>query len=105
MVQRNGMLGLDLFSSERVGISKYSTFRLASSSSLWEASRAIPTNCIAQFSPFLRLIASRKLPGELEFRRLCVVVYRPDQIEPRKSRFILAMTSSLISFGHTASHS
>src|SRR5271169_1776632 len=65
MVQRKGMVGLQRFKTLRVGISKYSTWRLASSSSLWEASFAMPTNrcpgegsnSIRLFSPFVRHFA------------------------------------------------
>src|ERR1700687_6176579 len=52
MVQRNGMLGLVRFRMLRAGISKYSTLRLASSSSLSAASLAIPTRAIL----YLRLL-------------------------------------------------
>src|SRR5450759_3708372 len=52
MVQRNGMLGLVRFRMLRAGISKYSTLRLASSSSLSAASLAIPTRAM----PYLRLL-------------------------------------------------
>src|SRR5215469_14437921 len=58
MVQRKGMLGLERLSRERVGISKYSTERLASRSSLCDARRAIPTSGISLFSLFIRLIAT-----------------------------------------------
>src|ERR1039457_5400285 len=49
MVQRKGMLGLVRFRMLRAGISKYSTLRLASSSGLWAASRAMPTSAMAYF--------------------------------------------------------
>src|ERR1035438_8939619 len=49
MVQRKGMLGLVRFRMLRAGISKYSTLRLASSSWLWAASRAMPTSAMAYF--------------------------------------------------------
>src|ERR1035441_7703574 len=52
MVQRNGMLGLVRFRMLRAGISKYSTLRLASSSSLCAASLAIPTRAML----YLRLL-------------------------------------------------
>src|ERR1035441_8272729 len=52
MVQRNGMLGLVRFRMLRAGISKYSTLRLASSSSLSAASLAIPTRAMV----YLRLL-------------------------------------------------
>src|ERR1035438_5379744 len=49
MVQSNIMLGLVRLRMLRVGISKYWTCRLASRSSLSEASRAMPINAMSHF--------------------------------------------------------
>src|SRR5580704_2455034 len=63
MVQRNGIPGLVRFKMLRLGISKYCTWRFASSSSLCDASFAMPTKPITLFSLFVRLLASGRLPN------------------------------------------
>src|SRR5579872_3497380 len=60
MVHRNGIFGLVRFRMLRAAISKYWTWRLASSRGLWDASRAMPTSAISLFSLFIRLLARGK---------------------------------------------
>src|ERR1700682_550152 len=54
MVHWNGMVGLVRLRMLRLAISKYWTRDLASSNSLCEARRAMPTSAMGVFSPFLR---------------------------------------------------
>src|ERR1019366_804819 len=69
MLQTNGNPGLVRFSTVRQPISKYSTTRLVSRSSLSAARRAIPTrpgegespNSIYRYSPFVRHMSSWRL--------------------------------------------
>src|ERR1039458_8313314 len=64
MVQRNGMLGLVRFRMLREGISRYSTVRLDSRSTLCAARRAMPTSSIPQFRLLFAYLQEQNLPIE-----------------------------------------